>query len=98
RCIPNFLAQETIEAIRKSKSGEKLCDIRPMLFHLTATETVEGVTLCAQVSFTEAQTLKPDLLLCALAKHAGVETPPACMVRQRLFGVVNGLAVPLMDC
>lgn len=36
--IPALLARGEIIAIRKSKSGEKPCDIRPMIFELSASE------------------------------------------------------------
>lgn len=36
--LPGFLEQASIEAIRKTKSGEKLVDIRPMIHELHVTE------------------------------------------------------------
>lgn len=93
--IPDFLAQSTLPAIRISKKGETPCDIRPMLHELG----IDGDGLYARVAFTEAETLKPDLLLRTLASFAKLDAPPkAEMRRVRMFGEQNGAAVPLMDC
>jgi radical SAM-linked protein len=91
--LPAFLAQASIPAVRVSKTGEKPCDIRPMLHAL---EAVPG-GMAARVSFTEAETLKPDLLLRALAQFAGVPVPAARVARLRLFGESGGKPAPLFE-
>ena len=97
--VPAFLAQEEIMALRKTKRQEVLVNIRPMLHELTASwDEVSGVaTMNARVSFVEAATLKPDLLLSSLAAFAGVEMPGHDIRRTRLLAIRNGQPVELID-
>ena len=66
--VPGFLAEETVMALRKTKSEEKQVNIRPWALSLR----VEGEDLMARLTLTEKDTLKPDLLLRVLAERAGV--------------------------
>lgn len=97
--LPEYLAKEEIMALRKTKKNETLVNIRPMIHELTGTYYLDNSTsvLTARVSFVEAATLKPDLLLSSLCEHAGVEIPRHEIRRTRLLGLVNGQPVPLMD-
>ena len=95
--IPAFLAQREIMALRKSKSAERMVDIRPMIFEL-AGETDNGLpVLQATVSFTEPATLNPTLLLEALSGFAGIPVPSVFIRRTGLFGRCNGQLCPLFD-
>lgn len=58
--LDGFIASESVMAIRKTKSGEKLIDIRPLALNLHMDE--EGDIL-ARLSLTDKDTLKPDLLV-----------------------------------
>ena len=89
--VPDFLKQKEIPAIRKTKSGEKSCDLRPMIYELK----VEDGKLMAMLALCEAATCKPDLLLTALSSFAGVEKPRAYIIRRQLLGEWNGILVPL---
>ncbi len=95
--IAPLLARPDIWAVRKTKSGEKPCDIRPMLHELSALPGEGDVRLAMRVSLTEKDTLKPDLLLRALADQAGVSVPEARVRRVRLFGEKDGQPIPLME-
>lgn len=55
----DFLARESVMAMRKTKSGEKMVDIRPMALDLR----LEDGDLMARLSLTDKDTLKPDLLV-----------------------------------
>lgn len=77
-----FLAQKEIPAVRKTKSGMKPCDIRPMIYELA----VEGNTLSMTLALCEKATCKPDLLLSSLFEFAGMERPAALITRQQLLG------------
>lgn len=94
--IAAMLAQKEIIAVRKTKSGEKPCDIRPMLHALRAerTDALAVFTFCT--SLTEKETLKADLLLQTLAKQAGVLLPPYRLCRLRLLAEQNQKPVSLM--
>ena len=108
KTIEAFMGQEKIFAQRKTKSGETLCDIRPMIFKLHADMddqtggehaeiNLKTVTFDFRVSLTEKETLKPDLLLQTLAKHAGVPLPAYRLHRLRLLTERNGRPVNLME-
>jgi radical SAM-linked protein len=94
--VPRFLARAEIPAIRVSKSGSVGVDIRPMLHELKYVEPLSA--FFARVSFTERETLKPDLLMRSLAEYAGEPEPDTLIERLRLFGERNGEPAPLMDC
>ncbi|MDR1600071.1 MAG: TIGR03936 family radical SAM-associated protein [Oscillospiraceae bacterium] len=94
--VPAFLARKEIPATRVSKSGSTRVDIRPMLRELGYIEALSAFH--ARVSFTERETLKPDLLVRSLAEFAGAPEPDTLIERVRLFGEKQGFAAPLMDC
>ena len=97
--VPNFLAQDEIMALRKTKRAETMVNIRPMIHLLKAQMDAEkkSVVLTARVSFVEAATLKPDLLVSSLCTFAGVEVPKCEIRRTCLLGEKDGQSVPLID-
>ena len=91
RALSGFLDQESITAMRKSKSGMKECDIRPLIHDLR----MEGNILTDRLTLTEASTCKPDMLLTALSAFAGIEAPRVLVNRKGLLGESDGQLVPL---
>ncbi len=92
--VPAFLEREHIMAIKKTKSGEKEIDIRPLALAL---EKTDG-GLYARLMLTEQNTLKPDLLVKALADMAGVGVPETRIHRLMLLGAdAAGDIRPLME-
>ncbi len=90
--LPTFLSQETIVTMRKTKSGMKETDIRPLLLELTGEDRV----LHAVMTLTERLACKPNMLMEALSAHAGVEVPRTMVVRNGLLGLdESGALVPL---
>ena len=90
--LPSFLAQESIITMRKTKSGMKETDIRPLLLELTG----EGNVLHTVMTLTERLACKPNMLMEALSAYAGLETPRVMVVRNGLFGLdQNGALAPL---
>lgn len=90
--IGGFLKQETIPALRRTKSGEKECDIRPLIHSLSA----EGSALRTVVTLTERESCKPDMLLTAMCGFAGMEVPRVMVVRNGLLGLnADGRLAPL---
>ncbi len=82
--VPAFLAQESIITMRKTKSGMKETDIRPLLLTLE----VQGDTIHAVMTLTERLACKPNMLLEALAAFCGLEAAPRAMVvRNGLLGL-----------
>lgn len=89
-----FLRRELVMAVRKTKSGEREVDIRPMALLLER----EGDVLSARLMLTEKDTLKPDLLVRALAEIAGAEVPEMRIHRRCLLGEdESGALKPLME-
>lgn len=90
--IPAFLEQESIMAMRKTKSGIKECDIRPLLLDVCG----EGQHLYATMTLTERTSCKPDMLVKALCTFAGCEEPRVLVTREGLLGLnEQGELIPL---
>ena len=91
--IPAFLARDTVTAVKKTKSGEKEINARPMVIALEA--TADGFD--ARLMLTERESIKPDLLVVLLSEMAGVEPPEARIHRVMLLGEdAEGRPTPLM--
>lgn len=92
--IPAFLGSEWVPAVKKTKSGEKEINARPLVLSI---EPGEGC-FTARLMLTEQQSLKPDLLVGLLAGMAGVEPPEARVHRLALLGEDDsGRIRPLME-
>lgn len=91
--LNDFLAQESIMAMRKTKSGMKETDIRPLIHTLT----MDGNKIHAVMTLTERLACKPNMLMDALAAFTGMEAVPRVLtVRNRLLGCDEaGALVPL---
>lgn len=98
-CLPAYLQEDEIMALRKTKKNETLVNIRPMIYELTADydEQSDNTVMIARVSFIEQATLKPDLLLESLCAYCGAQLPRHEIRRTRLCGEVNGQAIALID-
>lgn len=99
--VPAYLSMDEVMAVRKTKSGEKTVNIRPSTLELRVEESDgEQATLFARLTLTPEDTLKPDVLLGALARQAGVslEDCEARIHRTQLSGrTKKGTIVPLFD-
>ena len=76
-----YMAEETVMAVRKTKSGEKEVNIRPLTISLRA----EGNALFARLMLTPEDTLKPDLLLGVLATRANAIDYDSAIFRTALL-------------
>ena len=79
--VPDFLKHETIPYLRRTKSGERMDDLRLMIYNLVSKE--EG--LLATLALQERGTAKPDALMEALAGYAGVPVPHCLITRTMLL-------------
>lgn len=98
--VPEYLAREEFSAIRKTKSGEKTVNIRPSTLALSVEEGEEETVLLSRLTLTPEDTLKPDVLLGALAQMGGVSLDEldARIHRTLLSGRTKaGRIVPLFD-
>lgn len=84
--ISGFLEKSEIPAMRKTKSGEKPCDIRPMIYMLTALPAGDGCVLTATLALREDATCKPDMLIKALSDSSKITFPSYSLVRTCLLG------------
>ncbi len=90
--LPAFMAQEAIITMRRTKSGMKETDIRPLLLELSG----EGNMLHAVMTLTERLACKPNMLIEALSSFAGVDVPRVMVVRNGLLGLdESGALAPL---
>lgn len=80
--VPAFLASDSVMAVKKTKSGEKEINIRPLALELKQTDA----GLYARLMLTEQNTLKPDLLVRTLSSMAGVDEPEMRIHRLTLLG------------
>ena len=91
--VAGFMADDSVMAVRKTKSGEKLTDIRPMAVSIVP----DGRGLNMRLSANETSTLKPDLVISVLAERAGIDVPEVRIHRTALLGrAQNGAIVPLL--
>ena len=81
--LPGFLAQKEISTMRQTKSGEKICDIRPSIFRL---DTTENRNYRMILEATEGSACKPSMLLQAMCAFAGVDIPRVLFTRIHLLG------------
>ena len=90
--LENFMRLESVMAMRKTNSGEKLVDIRRLVYvvHL------EDGVLSARLALTDKDTLKPDLLANTLT---GAQSPDLMRIhRVALLGTDGrGGFTPLME-
>ncbi|MBE5808310.1 MAG: DUF2344 domain-containing protein [Clostridiales bacterium] len=94
RALAAFSQMDSVKAVRKTKSGEKEIDIRPLALQMEPTKT----GLWARLSLTEKCTLKPDLWLDALAGLVGEPPVEARIHRLCLLGMdAEGALKPLME-
>jgi radical SAM-linked protein len=90
--VQDYLAQDAIMTMRKTKSGMKEIDIRPLIHSLAC----ENGHLHAVLALTETVTCKPDMLLSTLCEFAGCEVPRVALIREGLLGEdAEGQLVPL---
>jgi radical SAM-linked protein len=69
--IRQFMAQEEIFVLKKTKKSEKMVDIRPMIYEMDVQD--EGVFM--KVAQGSAANLKPDLVVKSLFEYLKEEAP-----------------------
>lgn len=91
--IPDMMSKESIMTMRKTKTALKECDIKPLIYELTA----EGQHILATLVLTEREACKPGMLIDALSKEAGIEDEVRMLItRTGLYGMnETGGLVPL---
>ena len=91
--VPALLSQSSVSAIRKTKTKITECNIRPLILSLRS----EGNHLYAVLTLTEKESCKPQMLIEALQREAGIEEEVRMLItRTALFGKNDqGKLIPL---
>ena len=91
--IDKILDMDEVTAVRKTKTGMKECNIRPLIYEL---DIKDNVIHCV-MKLTEREACKPNMLMEALTREAGFEEVPRTLVRRlSLLGEnEEGKRVPL---
>lgn len=79
--LPGFLAQTSIPYLKKTKSGERMADLRPLIYNLR----VKDNALLALLAVAEQGTAKPEQLLSCLCEFAGIPQPRCLVTRTQLL-------------
>lgn len=80
KMIIGFLGQQEIVVTKQTKRSEQEADIRPLIYQMELTK--EGIYL--QLAAGSAQNLKPELVISALCRFAGIDEASMAWTRRRL--------------
>lgn len=75
-----FYAQDEITVIKQTKRSEKLVNIRPLIYHLSMSEDAVFMQLAAG----SVENLKPELVMQAFCKYAGISQEDMELTYHRL--------------
>lgn len=91
--IPRMMEHASIPAMRKTKTSLKECDIKPLIYEIAGS----GQHIIATLVLTQQESCKPDMLMEALKREAGIEEDIRLLIcRTGLFGHNDkGQLVPL---
>ncbi|MCE5342003.1 MAG: TIGR03936 family radical SAM-associated protein [Eubacteriales bacterium] len=94
----HFMEAGAYQAMRKTKSAEKMTDIRPFVRELTMEQTDEGYTLRCDILNRQEGSLKPAVLMGALCALAQVEPIHYIAYRETILAnKKDGEAIPLEE-
>lgn len=82
QCREAFLGQQSIVTPRKTKSGVKDCDVKPLILALS----ISGNQVRARLCLTESTSCKPDMLMTAWHLFAGQPVSRYLVCRESLWG------------
>lgn len=83
--ISDFMGQDTISIVKKTKKSEKEVDIKPMIYQLE----VRGDSVYMQVATGSVENLKPELVMQALSEYLGVDLDSVAFAHHRLEVYAN---------
>lgn len=74
--IDTLMSKDGINVLKKTKTKEEICDIKPYIYELKGFEydMTEGIYML--LASGSRMNLKPDLVMDALAEHAGIKYSP----------------------
>ena len=71
--LVSYIENGNLEIVKKTKKGERLVDLKPLIFEYAVTEDGEGIFL--KLSSGSANNIKPELVLEAYCNHMEKEFP-----------------------
>ena len=71
--LASYIENGNLEIVKKTKKGEKLMDLKPLIYEYAVTEDGEGIFL--KLSSGSAANIKPELVLEAYCSSLGKEYP-----------------------
>lgn len=71
--LVSYIKNGNLEIVKKTKKGEKLMDLKPLIYEYAVTEDGEGIFL--KLSSGSANNIKPELVLEAFCNNLGKEYP-----------------------
>lgn len=93
-----FMALESFVAIRRTKSGENPCDIRPFVKEGTMTKTDAGYEIKLETVTYASGALKPSLWLDCLCDFAKVAKPQHLIFRDAILAKnASGELIPMEE-
>ena len=92
--ISDFLAQQEIEILKKTKKSEKMVDIKPMIYKLEKQD--DKLFVC--LAHGSQANLKPNLVVEALCQFVGKDVPEFLkMTRIEMYYEKDGKLIPLEE-
>lgn len=77
--LMEFYHRDTIEIVKTTKKGEKVLDIKPLIYQLS----VKGQTISMQLATGSANNLKPETVMEAFFHSLGADLLPFALMVQR---------------
>ena len=88
--LPEFMALSEYTAMRKTKSGENLCNIRPFVVTAQALWQGEELEIHCVLEATQQGTLKPSLFAKCLCDFSGAAGSPCIALREEILCRAKG--------
>ena len=96
--LERFMASDEYVTLRKTKSGENMCNIRPFVLEASMAQTPAGRELHCVLDCNASGALKPSLLFKSLAAIAEIDVPPYIAYRERILTRdKKGALIPLEE-
>lgn len=74
--IDTLMSKDGINVLKKTKTKEEICDIKPYIYELKGFEYDMADGIYMLLASGSRMNLKPDLVMDALAEHAGIKYCP----------------------
>lgn len=92
----DFISQNSIEILKKTKKSEMTVDIRPLIYEA---KVDENNNIFMKLATGSANNLKPDLVMQAFSNFCNFELNEFALLveRQEIYGIIDDKLIPLED-